>query len=55
MRKAHVSPEDQPSQEASPKDVPDNTADTETWIGAAAQDNHPFSQQADYVSLNTDD
>ncbi|KAF1912298.1 hypothetical protein BDU57DRAFT_522498 [Ampelomyces quisqualis] len=56
MRKAaRVSPEGQPSHEGSPRDVPDNTADSETWIGGAARDTHHFTQQVDFVSLNTDD
>jgi hypothetical protein len=56
MRKAaRVSPEEQSSHEGSPKEVPDDSADSETWIRGAAQDTHHFTQQVDFVSLSTDD
>jgi hypothetical protein len=43
------------SREYSPKKQSDDTADAETFIGAAVEQPHQFSQQVDFVSLNTDD
>ncbi|OAL07525.1 hypothetical protein IQ06DRAFT_209516 [Phaeosphaeriaceae sp. SRC1lsM3a] len=49
------SSEGAPSREDSPKKQPDDSADAETFVGGAAEQPHQFSQQVDFVALNTDD
>lgn len=56
MRKTNRStPEGLSSREDSPKEQSVEPADTETLIRGAADQPHQFSQQVDFVSLDTDD
>jgi hypothetical protein len=56
MRKtARLSSDGLSSEGNTPKEVFDDSTDSETWTGGAAHDPHQFSQQVDFVSLNAED
>jgi hypothetical protein len=56
MRKSALSSSDERSSSEDPlQEGSSDATGTETWTGGVAQDPHQFTQQADFVALNTDE